>query len=105
MPFEQHTFTEKELKLMKKYLELLTDREEILRCFSNWLIIIYQIVKETIVGKQQLEINCEREQEMLNILSPMFNKMAHFSGILSDWYRELAFEKENTEKMIEQGHP
>ena len=105
MPFEQHTFTENELKLMKKYLELLTDRKEVLGCFANWLIIIYEAVKELIASKQQLELNCEKEREMINILSPMFTKMLYFSGILSDWHRELAFEKENTEKMIEQGHP
>jgi hypothetical protein len=111
-PFEPHKFSPEELERMKTYLEVLSDREEIIGYldnyayfFADWSLIINESVQEMIERKQKLKIACDSEKEMLGDLSFLFTKLSYFSGLLSDWHKELTVGKENTEQMIEQGTP
>ena len=112
MSFEPHTFTPEELGQMEKNLELLGDREELIEWlenysyfFADWSIIINEAVHERIAKKQKLGLPCEEEQEMLTGINFIFSKTAYFSGMLSDWHKELTFSKENAAQMVERGHP
>jgi len=111
-PVERHMFTPEELQRIEKQLELQTDREELIGWmdnysyfFADWSIIINEAVHERITKKQQLNVGCEKEWEMLSNLSFLFTKIAYFSGMLSDWHEELTLGKKLTEEMIKQGHP
>jgi hypothetical protein len=73
--------------------------------FPDWLKIITNGIFSEIKKKQALNLSCEEEEETLNHVSFFFTKMAYFSGVLSEWDKELTMSKENMEKMIEKVVP
>jgi hypothetical protein len=109
---ERYTFNSEELQRFENYLKEQTAHEDIIGLldrysgsFADWSVIISDAVNELIAGKQQLNMDCEKEREMLKNLSFMFTKLAYFSGMLSDWHVQLTFSKERTIEMIKDGHP
>ena len=105
---KRHEFTPDELQRMEEYLELQTARLEVIGLldnnsgsFADWSMLISEAVHESIARKQKSGIDCEKEQKMLDNLSYLFTKLAYYSGMLSDWHKQMAFRVENTEKMIE----
>ena len=105
---KQHVFTPDERQRMEQYLELKTSQNEVIGLldqysgnFDDWTIIINEAVNEAIARKRQLNMDCEKEQKMLDDLSSLFTKLASFSEMLAEWHKELTFRIENTEKMIE----
>jgi hypothetical protein len=111
LPIERRIFTPEEFRKIKKHLELLTNQHEIIGCLNNysesfvdWIIIIREAVLEMIERKESQNVSCDREQEMLDNFSDLFAKLYRFSSLFSDWYKELAFDKELTEEIVKQGH-
>ena len=94
---------------MNDHLNNLNEREDIIACMdeysgllADWYIMIDEAVNETIARKRRKNAPCEKELEMLEALSCMFNKIACSGETLSDWRKELAFVKENIRMMIDQ---
>jgi len=107
-----YTFTNEEILRLKSQLELQIVRAEVIglldsysASFADWSIIINASVHETMAKKQQLNRDCGKEQEMLDNLSFLFTKLAYYSGMLSDWHKQLTLGNELTEQMIADGHP
>ena len=105
---ERHEFSDEETQRIRLYLDLQTERLEVIglldnysSSFADWSIIISEAVHEAMVKKQQSGVNCEKERKMLNNLSFLFTKLAYHSSTLSDWRKELDLRVGNTKKMIE----
>jgi len=92
-------------------LELLGDKGEIIGLldinsyfFANWSVMINDSVLDMITKRQKLGVSYENEQGMLTNINYFFNRMAYFSTLLSDWSKELEYEKSLTESKIEQAN-
>lgn len=111
-PEERYTFTEEELERLREQLNEQIVHTEIiglLDCnsafFADWSKTISEAIYETMAKKQQLNMDCEKEQKMLVALSFFFTKLAFHSTTLSEWHQRLLFSNELTKKMIEKGYP
>jgi hypothetical protein len=99
-----------EAERMKKYLEVLSGRQEFIELvannsyfFADWSIFINEAVLSAIEKKQEQKLPYDEEREMLGHLSYFFTKAAYFSNLFSDWNREMTAGKENIKTMIRQG--
>ena len=88
-PLERYIFSEEELPRLKKYLEELIVRKEIIELldknsssFADW---------SNTVGDEKISF--------------LFSQMANFSETLSEWHKQLTETIEHTAKMIEDGSP
>jgi hypothetical protein len=106
-PFVPHKLNEEETKRMKAYLDVMSDRIEVLEWLDNYAYFFpdwQKTVSEALLAlmdkKQALNVSCEKEKEMLTNLNFFFSKMAYFNELISTWHMEMAGGKELTEQMI-----
>jgi hypothetical protein len=111
-PVVPYKFTNEEIQRLKCHLETDKKQAEVIglldsysASFADWSIIISKSVHETIANKQQLNEDYATEQEMLENFSFLFTKLAYYSGMLSEWHKQLTLGNELTEKMIAEGRP
>ena len=100
--------SEEEKQKMRAFLEVMGDSVEVLECldsyayfFPDWLLKITESLQSTIAYKQAEKIPCDGEKEILTNAGYFFTKMAYFSGLISEWRRELANGKRTTEETLD----
>jgi hypothetical protein len=59
--------------------------------FPDWLLKITESLQSTIAYKQAKNIPCDEEKEILTNVGYFFTKMAYFSGLISEWHKEIAW--------------
>jgi hypothetical protein len=98
---------ESKLPAMKAFLELQGDRIKLLECLDtyacslpDWLLKITEGLQSIIDYKQSENLPCEEEKEILSNVGYFFTKIAYSSNLISDWHRDIAFGKEETEKLL-----
>jgi hypothetical protein len=98
---------EAQIREMKKFLEIMGDRIEVLECldtyayfFPDWLVKISEGLQNLIAYKQANNIPCDEENEILTNAGYFFTKIAYFSGLISDWRTEMQGGKEVTEDAL-----
>jgi hypothetical protein len=104
--FVSPTPDEAEAERMKTWLEVLSNRVEVLgwidnyvHFFPDWQKTVNEALLAQMEKKQALNIFCDEEKEILTDMNFFFSKMAFFSELISTWHRELSGEKELTEEM------
>ena len=92
--------SEAEKQKMRAFLEVMGDRVEVLECldtyayfFPDWLLKITEGLQSLIAYKQANNIPCDGEKEILTNVGYFFPKMAYFSGLISEWHKELSQKK------------
>jgi hypothetical protein len=87
---------------MKKFLEIIGDRIEVLECldtyayfFPDWLMKITEGLQSLITCKQANNIPCDEEKEILSNARYFFTKIAYFSGLISEWHRNERRKRSN----------
>ena len=103
-----HVLSEEEKQKMRAFLEVMGDRVEVLECldtyayfFPDWLLKITEGLQSLIAYKQANNIPCDGEKEILTNVGYFFPKMAYFSGLISEWHKELANGKRTTEETLD----
>ena len=106
-PFVSHKLDEAETERMKSYLQILGDRIEVLEWLDNyayffpdWQKAINEALFMFMDSKQALKISCEEEKDMITQINFFFSKMAFFSGLITDWHKELKAGMEINKEMI-----
>ena len=101
---ERHEFSDEETQRIRLYLDLQTERLEVISLldnysssFADWSVIISEAVHEAMEKNR----DCAKERAMLENVTFLFTKLAYHSGTLSEWRKELDLRVGNTEKMIE----
>ena len=104
----QEVLSKEEKQRMRDFLEIMGDRVEVLECietyayfFPDWLLKITESLQSTIACKQAENIPCDGEKEILTNAGYFFTKMDYFSGLISEWRRELANGKRTTEEALD----
>jgi hypothetical protein len=106
-PYVPHKLNEAEKERMKAYLEVVSNRVEVLECldnyacsFPNWQKTVSEALIAFIDKKQALNLSCKEEKEMLANLNFFFSKMAYFNELIYTWHKEMSGGKKLTEEMI-----
>ena len=93
---------------MRAFLEIMGDRIEVLECldtytyfFPDWLLKITESLQSVITDRQTRNIPCDEEKGILTNAGYFFSKMAYFSGLISEWHKELANGKKTTEDALD----
>jgi len=96
-----------EKQRMQAFLEIVGDRIEVLEYlvtysyfFPDWQKTINEALLESIDKKQALNVSCDEEKEMLTNINFFFTKMAYHSGLISEWHKEIANGKSQTEELL-----
>jgi hypothetical protein len=104
----QEVLSKEEKQKMRAFLEIMGDRIEVLECletyayfFPDWLVKITEGLQNLIAYKQEKNIPCDEEKEILTNAGYFFTKMAYFSGLISEWHKELSNGKRTTEETLD----
>jgi hypothetical protein len=99
---------EEKKQQMRAFLDLVGDRIDVLECletkacfFPDWLMKISEGIQGIIDYKQRNNIACDEEKETLTNIGDFFKRIAHSSGLISDWRKEMANGKEVTEEALD----
>jgi hypothetical protein len=100
--------SEEEKQRMRAFLDVMGNRAEVLECldtyayfFPDWLLKITESLQSVIDCKQDNNIPCDEEKEILANAGYFFTKMAYFSGLISEWHKELLNGKRTTEEALD----
>jgi hypothetical protein len=100
--------SEEEKQRMRAFLDVMGDRAKVLECldtyayfFPDWLLKITESLQSVIDDKQANNIPCDEEKEILANAGYFFTKMAYFSGLISEWHKELANGRRTTEEALD----
>jgi hypothetical protein len=100
--------SKEEKQKMRAFLEVMGERVEVLECletcacfFPDWLLKITESLQSVIADKQARNMPCDEEKEVLTNVGYFFTKMACFSGLVSEWRKELANGRRTTEEALD----